>query len=186
MSSLAGHMMWSEPWRRLATWVRNRLTMPKRVEFLCRSFTVCFVQRWWRSTAARRSRSLSLRCSRIWRRIIRSFILMMRILWKMYFCKELAVWPSSMPSSQDVLAILPPVIAILPRQRLNWVGKRSMASRKCAEIAGTGRRITRTGMRGKWLLLHECSNNKRFSSEIMFLGGVWSRRCRRFFFFAVY
>lgn len=147
MSSLAGHMMWSEPWRRLATWVRNRLTMPKRVEFLCRSFTVCFVQRWWRSTAARRSRSLSLRCSRIWRRIIRSFILMMRILWKIYFCKELAVWPSSMPSSQDVLAILPPVIAIQPRQRPNWAGKRSMASRKCAEIAGTGRRITRTGMR---------------------------------------
>lgn len=29
-----------------------------------------------------------------------------------------------------------------------------MASRKCAEIAGTGRRITRTGMRGKWLICY--------------------------------
>ena len=58
-----------------------------------------------------------------------------------------------MPSSQDALVILPPVIAIQPRQRLNWVGKLSMASRRCAEIAGTGRRITRMGMRDKMLPL---------------------------------
>lgn len=60
------------------------------------------------------------------------------------------VWLSSMPSSQDAPVISPPVIAIQPRLRQNWVGKPSMASRKCAEIAGTGRRITRMGMRGKW------------------------------------